>query len=77
MRTSGCGQRKKNYEATRTRGNCKGWRCQRAVHDMTGVTVEALKLNFKRDELPGLSRIVIMERKKKNNGCEVDFQGAG
>ena len=44
---------------------------------MTGVTVEALKLNFKRDELPGLSRIVIMERKKKNNGCEVDFQGAG
>ena len=27
--------------------------------------MEALKLNFKRDELPGLSRIVIMERKKK------------
>ena len=38
---------------------------KRAVHDMTGVTVEDLKLNFKRDELPGLSRIVIMERKKK------------
>ena len=38
---------------------------KRAVHDMTGVTVEALKLNFKRDQLPGLSRIAIMERKKR------------
>ena len=37
---------------------------QRAVHYMIGVTVEALKLNFKLDELPGLSRLVIMERKK-------------
>ena len=32
---------------------------------MIGVTVEALKLNFKRDESPGLARIVIMERKKR------------
>lgn len=32
---------------------------------MIGVTVEALKLNFKRDELPGLSRLVIMERKRR------------
>ena len=38
---------------------------QRAVHYMIGVTVEALKLNFKRDELPGLSRLVIMERKRR------------
>ena len=27
--------------------------------------MEALKLNFKRDELPGLSRLVTMERKKR------------
>lgn len=32
---------------------------------MIGVTVEALKFNFKRDELPGLPRLVIMERKKR------------
>ena len=38
---------------------------KRAVHYVIGVTVEALKLNFKRDELPGLSRLVIMERKKR------------
>ena len=38
---------------------------QRAVHYMIGVTVEALKLNFKRDESPGLSRLVIMERKRR------------
>ena len=38
---------------------------KRAVHYMIGVTVDALKLNFKRDELPGLSSPVIMERKKR------------
>ena len=38
---------------------------KRAVKYMIGVTVEALKLNFKRDDLPGLSRLVIVERKKR------------
>ena len=38
---------------------------KRAVHYMIGVTVDALKLNFKRDELPGFSSLVIMERKKR------------
>lgn len=38
---------------------------KRAVYYMIEVTVDALKLNFKRDELPGLSRLVIMERKKR------------
>ena len=32
---------------------------------MIGVTVEALKLKFKRDELPRLARLVIMERRKR------------
>ena len=27
--------------------------------------MDAIKLNFKRDELPGLSRLVIIERKKR------------
>ena len=38
---------------------------QRAVHYMIVVTVEALKLNFKRGESTGLSRLLIMERKKR------------
>ena len=38
---------------------------KRAIHYMIGVTVEALKLNFKRHELPGLLRLVIMERRKR------------
>lgn len=38
---------------------------KRAVYYMIEVTVDAQKLNFKRDELPGLSRLVIMERKKR------------
>ena len=38
---------------------------KRAVHYMIGVSVETLKLSFKRDELPGLSRLVIMERRKR------------
>lgn len=38
---------------------------KRAVYYMIEVTVDALKLNFKRDELSGLSRLVIMERKKR------------
>ena len=38
---------------------------KRATHYMIGVTVEALKLNFKRDALPGLLRLVIMERRKR------------
>ena len=36
-----------------------------AIHYMIGVTVEALKLNFKRDALPGLLRLVIMKRRKR------------
>jgi len=32
---------------------------------MIRVSVGALKLNFKRDELPGLSRLVIMGRMKR------------
>lgn len=51
---------------------------KRAVYYMIEVTVDAQKLNFKRDELPGLSRLVIMEGKKeKSNGYELDFQVAG
>ena len=38
---------------------------KRALNHVIGVTVEALKLNFKRDELPGLARLVIMERRKR------------
>ena len=38
---------------------------KRALHYMIGVAVEALKLNFKRDELPALARLVIMERRKR------------
>ena len=38
---------------------------KRAIHYMIGVTVEALKLNFKRDALPGLLRLVIIERRKR------------
>ena len=33
---------------------------KRALHCMIGVTVEALKLHFKRDELPGLIIIIII-----------------
>ena len=40
---------------------------------MIGISVAALKLNFKQDELPGVSRLVIMERKEK----AMNFQGAG
>ena len=38
---------------------------KRTLHYIIGVTVEALKLNFKRDELPGLARLVIMKRRKR------------
>ena len=38
---------------------------KRALHYMIGFAVEALKLNFKRDELPALARLVIMERRKR------------
>ena len=38
---------------------------KRALQYMIGVTVEALKLHFKRDQLPGLLRLVITERRKR------------
>lgn len=38
---------------------------KRALQYMIGVTVEALKLHFKRDDLPGLSKLVIAERTKR------------
>ena len=38
---------------------------KRALQYMIGVTTEALKLHFKREELPGLSKLVIGERKKR------------
>ena len=38
---------------------------KRALQYMIGVTVEALKLHFKRDDLPGLSKLVVAERTKR------------
>ena len=38
---------------------------KRALQYMIGVTTEALKLHFKREDLPGLSKLVIGERKKR------------
>ena len=51
---------------------------KRAVHYMIGVTVEAFRLNFTQDDLPGISRLVCNHGKKeKSNGYEVVIQGAG
>ena len=38
---------------------------KRALQYMIGVTVKALKLHFKRDQLLGLLRLVITERRKR------------
>ena len=37
---------------------------KRALQYMIGITSEALKLHFKREDLPGLGKLVIAERKK-------------
>ena len=65
-RTSGCGQMKKELRQLQEQQEIeRDYDVKRAVYYMIEVTVDALKLNFKRDELPGLSRLVIMERKKR------------
>ncbi len=38
---------------------------KRALKYLKGVTTEALKLHFKREELPGLSKLVIAERRTR------------
>jgi len=38
---------------------------KRALQYMIGVTSEALKLHFKREDLPGLGKLVIAKRKKR------------
>ena len=38
---------------------------KRALQYMIGITSEALKLHFKREDLPGLGKLVIAERKKR------------
>ena len=37
----------------------------RALQYMIGVTSKALKLHFKREDLPGLGKLVIAERKER------------
>ncbi len=36
-----------------------------ALRYMKGVTSEALKLHFKREELPGLNKRIVEERRKR------------
>ena len=38
---------------------------KRAIQYMLEVTVEALKLNFKKEEVPGLAKVALLERRKK------------
>ena len=38
---------------------------KRALHYMLEVTVEALKLKFQKEEVHGLAKLVLLERRKK------------
>ena len=38
---------------------------KKAIHYIMEITVEALKLRFQREEVPGLAKLVLLERRKK------------
>ena len=77
-RTSAFGQRKNELrDLQELEETTRDDDIKRAIHYMIGVTMEALNLNFKRDELPGLFETGNNGKKKKSDGEKVDFQRAG
>ena len=64
--TSGSWRRKRNFETSRKKEDAATDEdVKRALHYMLEVTVEALKLKFKKNEVHGLAKLVLLERRKK------------